>query len=102
MLSKRGEIRRDEHCFDFAMTKHNKNQPDKIFTYVCHSQGGNQKWEMTDERQIRHDSGLCIEMDRNKVKIVMNDCDKNNPLQIWKWQKRKNGDKLHPTLPALK
>lgn len=102
MLSKRGEMRRDEHCFDFAMTKHNKNQPDKIFTYVCHSQGGNQKWEMTDEGQIRHDSGLCIEMDRNKVKIVMNDCDKNNPLQIWKWQKRKNGDKLHPTLPALK
>lgn len=99
MLSKHGEIRRDEHCFDYALGKSGRGQSDKIFTYLCHSQGGNQKWEVTDDGQIKHESGLCIEMDRSKVKIFMQDCDKNNPLQIWKWTARKAGDKSHPTIP---
>ncbi len=99
MLSKNGEIRRDEHCFDYALGRSGKGQPDKIFTYNCHSQGGNQHWQVNDLGQIVHDSGLCIEMDASRVKIYMQECDANNERQIWKWQKRSPNDRKHPTLP---
>jgi len=101
MMSKHGEIRRDEHCFDYSGGKNNKGMPDKIFTYTCHSQGGNQRWEVTDEGLIRHDSGLCIEMDSDKVKIYMETCDPSNPRQVWQWKKRDLNDKKHPTIPNL-
>lgn len=99
MLSKHGEIRRDEHCFDYAQGKSGIGKPDKIFTYNCHSSGGNQFWEMTENGQIKHDSGLCIEMDESRVKIHMQICNANEPKQIWKWKKRASGDRSHPTLP---
>ena len=101
MLSKNGEIRRDEHCFDYSLGRSGKGQTDKIFTYNCHSQGGNQHWAVTDLGQIKHDSGLCIEMDESRVKIYMQECDASNSRQIWKWKKRSPGDNKHPTLPPL-
>jgi hypothetical protein len=99
MLSKHGEIRRDEHCFDYSLGKGGRGQPDKIFTYNCHSQGGNQKWEVLETGQIKHESGLCIELEENKVKIVMQECDGSNPRQIFIWKKRSAQDASHPTLP---
>ena len=99
MLSKLGEIRRDEHCFDYSLGKSGKGIPDKIYTYTCHSQGGNQKWHVTEKGQIKHDSGLCMEMDENKIKIFMQKCDSHNKRQIFRWQKRQPGDDKHPTLP---
>ncbi len=101
-MSKNGEIRRDEHCFDYSGGKSNKGVPDKIFTYTCHSQGGNQRWEVTDKGQIKHDSGLCIELDKDQVKVYMETCDSTNPRQIWIWKKRDLNDKKHPTISNLK
>ena len=41
MLSKQGEIRRDEACLDYAGTQ--------IILYPCHGSKGNQFWEYNDE-----------------------------------------------------
>ena len=41
MLSKQGEIRRDEACLDYAGTQ--------IILYPCHGSKGNQYWEYDDE-----------------------------------------------------
>jgi polypeptide N-acetylgalactosaminyltransferase len=87
MLSKNGEIRRDEHCFDYSGGKGNLGLKDKIFTYNCHSQGGNQKWKMEND-QIIHESGYCIEISPDKVSIIMQVCNPDNIYQKWKWKKR--------------
>jgi polypeptide N-acetylgalactosaminyltransferase len=87
MMSKLGEIRRDEHCFDYSGGRSQLGQKDKIFTYTCHSQGGNQKWSVEDGL-IKHQSGFCIEMGQDKVSIYMSECDRNNNRQLWKWKKR--------------
>ena len=87
MMSKNGEIRRDEHCFDYSGGRAQLGQKDKIFTYTCHSQGGNQKWSVEGD-QIKHSSGYCIELAPDKVGIYMAECDLNNKRQLWKWKKR--------------
>lgn len=92
MLSKNGEVRRDEHCFDYSAGRGGLGQKDKIFTYSCHGQGGNQKWRVEND-QIIHDSGFCIEMDRDKAGIFMQNCDINNQRQLWKWKKRDTSKK---------
>jgi polypeptide N-acetylgalactosaminyltransferase len=92
MMSKNGEIRRDEHCYDYAGGKSALGQKDKIFTYNCHSQGGNQKWQVVDG-QIKHESGYCIELGVDKVSVFMQECDKNNVRQLWKWKKREDKPK---------
>ena len=45
MLSKQGEIRRDEACLDYAGTQ--------IILYPCHGSKGNQYWEYNDEVNFR-------------------------------------------------
>ena len=41
MLSKNGEIRRDEACLDYSGTQ--------IILYPCHGSKGNQLWEYNDK-----------------------------------------------------
>ena len=83
-MSKNGEIRRDENCLVF---NGEFGQIDKIFTFECHGQFGNQNWTV-DNGLIRHQSGYCIEINSDKIGIFMQRCDLNNPRQIWKWKKR--------------
>ena len=42
MLSKEGEIRRDEGCFDYA--------GNELMIYPCHGMKGNQEWVYDDVR----------------------------------------------------
>ena len=44
MLSKLGEIRRDDKCIDYAGGRGNLGAKDKLIAYVCHGQQGNQNW----------------------------------------------------------
>ena len=87
MLSKLGEIRRDEKCLDYAGGSQNLGVHDKIIAYVCHGQQGNQNWWMEDDGLIHHDSGFCLEMLDDKKNLVMAECDKNNSRQKWIWKK---------------
>ena len=86
-MSKLGEIRPERHCLDYAGEKYGLGVKDKILIRHCHGQGGNQKWRVQNE-QIIHESGYCIELGTDKVGIYMQECDVNNPRQLWKWRKR--------------
>lgn len=44
MLSKLGEIRRDDGCLDFSGGVNDANKDDKIIVYPCHGMRGNQQW----------------------------------------------------------
>ncbi len=44
MLSKLGEIRRDDGCLDFSGGINDANKDDKIIVYPCHGMKGNQHW----------------------------------------------------------
>jgi polypeptide N-acetylgalactosaminyltransferase len=48
MLSKLGEIRRDDGCLDFSGGINDANKDDKIIVYPCHGMKGNQQWVYTE------------------------------------------------------
>ena len=81
MLSKVGELRRDDFCFDYTGVN------EKISIFKCHGQGGNQYWFMDDDGLIHHKKGLCIQLLDDKTSIVMAECNKNNIQQKWLWRK---------------
>ncbi|KAK2184871.1 hypothetical protein NP493_249g00008 [Ridgeia piscesae] len=79
MLSKEGEIRRDEACMDFA--------GQFLMIYPCHGMKGNQHWEYTKSNELRHyHSGLCIELTKDQ-KIKMKTCD-GSTRQKWLWHRQ--------------
>lgn len=79
MLSKEGEIRRDEACLDYAGS-------DPIL-YPCHGSKGNQFWEYEHAtRTLRHGSSRkCLAINGSKDKLVMEACDLNEDRQRWKF-----------------
>jgi polypeptide N-acetylgalactosaminyltransferase len=87
MMSKNGEIRRDERCLDYSGGRKNLGVKEKILTYACHNQGGNQKWYY-ENGMIRHESGFCMELGVDKVSMFMSECNTSNQRQIWKWRRR--------------
>ncbi|VDK74713.1 unnamed protein product [Onchocerca ochengi] len=77
MLSKDGEIRRDDSCIDYAGTD--------VMVYPCHGLKGNQEWKyLFYKNQILHViTDKCLEMSRDGAKLIMNVCDQTNPYQQW-------------------
>lgn len=77
MLSKTGEIRRDEACLDYAGSD--------VTLYPCHGSKGNQFWTYNaDTSQIRHGSSdKCLAINESKDKVIMEECDSNRAWQKW-------------------
>lgn len=80
LLSRDGEIRRDEACVDYAGKD--------VVLFPCHGSGGNQMWYYEkDSKQIRHStSGRCMELARDRIRIQMSDCDPTTDAQRWTFQ----------------
>lgn len=80
LLSRDGEIRRDEACVDYA--------GHDVILFPCHGSGGNQLWLYEkDTKQVRHStSGRCMELARGSLKLEMSDCDTTNDAQRWTFQ----------------
>jgi polypeptide N-acetylgalactosaminyltransferase len=80
LLSRDGEIRRDEACVDYAGKD--------VVLFPCHGSGGNQLWLYDNVTQlIRHGtSGRCMELQRDRIRLKMSDCDPNNDAQRWRFQ----------------
>lgn len=80
LLSRDGEIRRDEACVDYA--------GHDVILFPCHGSGGNQLWFYEkDTKQVRHStSGRCMELARGSLKLGMSDCDPTNDAQKWTFQ----------------
>ena len=57
MLSKEGEIRRDEACLDYAGTE--------VILYPCHGSKGNQFWEYSIE--VSND---CVFIDHEDTRVL--------------------------------
>ncbi|XP_076037274.1 putative polypeptide N-acetylgalactosaminyltransferase 9 isoform X2 [Oratosquilla oratoria] len=80
MLSKDGEIRRDEACLDYAGID--------VILYPCHGSKGNQYWEYSPEvHHITHGSSKrCLAVSPDRKKLTMEDCDMNETRQQWKFE----------------
>ncbi|XP_046389474.1 putative polypeptide N-acetylgalactosaminyltransferase 9 isoform X2 [Ischnura elegans] len=80
MLSKTGEIRRDESCVDYA--------GHDVILYPCHGSKGNQYWEYHPKTHlIQHGSSKkCLAVSENKQKLLMEDCNRTNPRQQWAFE----------------
>ncbi|XP_061392900.1 putative polypeptide N-acetylgalactosaminyltransferase 9, partial [Musca vetustissima] len=78
MLSKAGEIRRDEACLDYA--------GHDVMLYPCHGSKGNQFWTFNNEtKQIRHGSSdKCLAINEKRDKIVMEECNGGQLRQQWR------------------
>ena len=82
MLSKQGEIRRDEACLDYAGTQ--------IILYPCHGSKGNQYWEYNDEVSLKQivrnfSYHLSLHFLSHLIHYPYSSSDKNSPT--WKQQK---------------
>lgn len=80
MLSKTGEIRRDESCLDYAGTD--------VILYPCHGSKGNQFWVYDhDTETLRHGSSRrCLAINKSKDKLHMEDCSEDHERQRWRFQ----------------
>ncbi|XP_069186089.1 putative polypeptide N-acetylgalactosaminyltransferase 9 isoform X1 [Procambarus clarkii] len=88
MLSKEGEIRRDEACMDYAGTD--------VILYPCHGSKGNQYWEYNPEtNRITHGSSKkCLAITQDRKKLVMEDCNLSESRQKWKFENYDPSKKL--------
>ncbi|CAG0904953.1 unnamed protein product [Darwinula stevensoni] len=80
MMSKSGEIRRDEACLDYAGKD--------VILYPCHGSLGNQQWFYDDELGlIRHGSShKCLAITPDRTKIVMESCNLDSDRIRWKFE----------------
>ncbi|XP_022917093.1 putative polypeptide N-acetylgalactosaminyltransferase 9 isoform X2 [Onthophagus taurus] len=77
MLSKFGEIRRDEACLDYSGKD--------VILYPCHGSKGNQYWEYDpDTKLLKHGSSdKCLGINQGKDKLVMEHCDEELTHLRW-------------------
>lgn len=50
--SRNNEIRRDDACVDYPGGLGGANKPEKIITFPCHGERGNQEWIYTQVRLV--------------------------------------------------
>lgn len=80
MLSKTGEIRRDESCLDYSGSD--------VILYPCHGSKGNQQWIYSPQtNHIRHGSSdKCLAITESKQQLVMEECSPNASRQRWSFE----------------
>ncbi|XP_016967941.1 putative polypeptide N-acetylgalactosaminyltransferase 9 isoform X2 [Drosophila biarmipes] len=77
MLSKAGEIRRDDSCLDYAGKD--------VTLFGCHGGKGNQFWTYRENtKQLHHGtSGKCLAISESKDKLLMEECNPSLSRQQW-------------------
>ncbi|KAL4222733.1 N-acetylgalactosaminyltransferase [Mactra antiquata] len=82
MLSKNGEIRRDDGCQDYSGGNNN------VIIYPCHGQKGNQEWEYREDNTIIHvNTNKCMTVSLDGQKLLMEKCT-GTDRQIWYWKRK--------------
>ena len=81
MMSKEGEIRRDESCLDYA------GAGSKVILFGCHGGKGNQEWLYDHETHtLKHaSSGKCLELAETRDKLEMSRCESDEKRQRWRF-----------------
>nr|XP_022303329.1 polypeptide N-acetylgalactosaminyltransferase 5-like isoform X2 [Crassostrea virginica] len=81
MLSKNGEIRRDDGCLDYS-------GGESVIVYPCHGQKGNQEWQYREDNSIYHaNTQKCMETSVDGQKLTMKTCS-GVDRQIWTWKRK--------------
>eukprot|EP00105_Crassostrea_gigas_P035185 XP_019919333.1 PREDICTED: polypeptide N-acetylgalactosaminyltransferase 5-like [Crassostrea gigas] len=81
MLSKNGEIRRDDGCLDYS-------GGESVIVYPCHGQKGNQEWQYREDNSIYHaNTQKCMETSVDGQKLTMKTCT-GIDRQIWTWKRK--------------
>ena len=80
MLSKTGEIGRDDVCLDYTGRD--------VILFTCHGGKGNQEWEYNHDLMVlRHPStNKCLTLAEKKDKVLMEPCQPENPNPRMKWK----------------
>ena len=80
MLSKQGEVRRDDACLDFTGRE--------VVLFSCHGGGGNQDWSYNhDSSSLKHSvSKKCLTLSEKRDQLLMQACEQDNQRQRWKFQ----------------
>ncbi|RUS86465.1 hypothetical protein EGW08_005780 [Elysia chlorotica] len=80
MLSKSGEIRRDDGCLDYS-------GGDGVIIYPCHGQKGNQEWQYREDNALFHvNTQKCAEVSTDGKALQMKKCT-GIDRQIWYWKR---------------
>lgn len=81
MLSKNGEMRRDDGCLDYS-------GGESVIVYPCHGQKGNQEWQYREDNSIYHaNTQKCMETSVDGQKLTMKTCT-GIDRQIWTWKRK--------------
>ncbi|PAA64242.1 hypothetical protein BOX15_Mlig005705g1, partial [Macrostomum lignano] len=81
MLSKLGEIRRDEGCIDYPGSG--------VIVYNCHGGRGNQEWLYRPDGTIYHVlRRMCLEAAADNAGLLVTACRPGSLRQQWKWQRQ--------------
>lgn len=85
MLSKSGEIRRDDGCLDYS-------GGEDVIIYPCHGQKGNQEWQYKEDNKLYHvNTQKCAEVSLDGKKLSMASCT-GIDRQLWQWQRKTSKD----------
>ncbi|CAL1533307.1 unnamed protein product [Lymnaea stagnalis] len=81
MLSKQGEIRRDDGCLDYS-------GGEDVIIYPCHGQKGNQEWVYKEDNTLLHvNTQKCAEVSVDGKKLTMKKCT-GIDRQLWLWKRK--------------
>ncbi|XP_076461829.1 polypeptide N-acetylgalactosaminyltransferase 5-like [Babylonia areolata] len=81
MLSKSGEIRRDDGCLDFGGGS-------DVILFPCHGLKGNQEWVYREDNTLFHlNTKKCAEVSIDGKKLTMASCT-GIDRQLWQWQRK--------------
>ncbi|CAO1440901.1 unnamed protein product [Diamesa serratosioi] len=81
-LTINGELRVEDFCMDYDGIK-----PSAKMIY-CHHMKGNQYWnyEILTKHLIHVETGKCLTIEIKHHQIMVENCDTENPYQMWKFQ----------------
>ena len=91
-MSKLGEIRGENECFDYAGDLQNLYKENTLKQISCHGDGGNQHWVYNNGR-IRNDKNFCVELNKKTNILYMAKCDEKYEGQAWEWKIKTNKTK---------
>ena len=76
LMSREGEIRRDEACLDYGAGK--------VVLYTCHGSRGNQEWRWEGWGGLLHLlSGRCLAVSERQDTLLMEPCSRDDKRQQW-------------------
>ncbi|EDO38151.1 predicted protein [Nematostella vectensis] len=93
-----GEIKQGNQCVDTL--GHMRGQT--IGLFECHGAGGNQMWSLTKSSLLKHET-MCLGVNDGKATepVQLLDCDENNSMQHWEYEKATSRLRHKPTSLCL-